>query len=50
VEVETVDPWLDPIVRWLRSLRRDESGEILILLLVIFLLWVLVAGRRVIVQ
>jgi hypothetical protein len=46
-----VDLWLDPIVRALRNLYRDESGqEVLTWLLIIFVLWLVIAGRRIIVQ
>jgi len=50
VEVKTMDAWLDPIIRLLRNLHRDESGDILVWLLIIFVLWLVIAGRRVIVQ
>jgi len=46
-----VDAWLDAILRGVRSLYRDESGqEVLTWLLVIFVLWLVIAGRRIIVQ
>jgi len=48
---ETVDAWLDPFVRILRNLYRDEAGqEVLTWLLIIFVLWLIIAGRRLIVQ
>jgi len=46
-----VDLWLDQFVRMARSLYRDESGqEVLTWLLIIFVLWLIIAGRRLIVQ
>ena len=45
-----MDPWLDPIIRLLRNFHRDESGDVIVLLLVVLLIWLLIAGRRVIVQ
>jgi hypothetical protein len=46
-----VDGWFDPIARFLRTMYRDESGqEVLTWLLIIFVLWIVIAGRRIIVQ
>ena len=46
-----MDLWLDPFLRILRNLYRDEGGqEVLTWLLIIFVLWIIIAGRRLIVQ
>ena len=46
-----MDAWLDPLVRVLRNLYRDEAGqEVLTWLLIIFVLWLIIAGRRLLVQ
>ena len=46
-----MDVWLDPVVRVLRKLYGDERGqEVLTWLLIIFVLWLVIAGRRIIVQ
>lgn len=46
-----MDGWFDSISRFLRTMYRDESGqEVLTWLLIIFVLWIVIAGRRIIVQ
>lgn len=46
-----MDPWFDAILRGARTLYRDERGqEVLTWLLIIFVLWLIIAGRRIIVQ
>jgi len=44
--------WLEAYIRGIvyRYLRGEQGQDVLILLLVLFLIWLLVAGRRVVVQ
>lgn len=45
-------PWLDANARMLAALQRGERGivDVLVVALLLFLIWIVVAGRRVIVQ
>lgn len=45
---------MDDVARWLlaqiRASLRNERGDVLVILLLAFLIWLLVTGRKVIVQ
>ena len=50
-EVNGVDSWLEVVVRqWLARLRRDEGQTEIVIALVLFILILMLAGRRVVVQ
>ena len=50
-EVNGVDSWLEVVARqWLARLRRDEGQTEVVIALVLFILILMLAGRRVVVQ
>ncbi len=50
-EVSDVYMWLEVVVRqWISRLRRDEGQTEIVIALVLFILILMLAGRRVVVQ